>query len=209
MFRAGPALDLDCLVTLRAGEPAFDQPQGRIVLLAAEVVKLRGQGDSFACLFHDERNLACRIYGQRPVECRVLSCRDPEPLARMYDKDRLARSDLMPAGHPLLALIDEHDRRSSPRRLIALLRQLVGGPVEAALAELADLLGYDEAVRRLAGERAGLGPAALDFVFGRPLQAIAAQCGARIATHGERLALVFERGSQALELLPEVDHNEG
>ena len=209
LFGSGVGLDLDGLVTLRAGEPALDQPRQRVVLLAAEVVKLKTREGTETCAFLDERRLACRIYDRRPAECRALFCRDPKPLARMYETDRIARADLLPAGHPLLSLIVEHDRRCPPRRLIALLKSLARGPDETAQAELAALLDYDASVRRLAVERAGLPGPVLDFLFGRPLSTVAAQCGARIREAGGRLALSLNAALPALELLPEVNPHEG
>lgn len=160
-----PGLALTDLLTLRAGEPALDQPAGRLAPLAEEIVKLRGVSETWVCLFYRDQDHACAIYGQRPLECRVLSCRDTGPLERIYDRDRLARRDILPDGHPLLELIEEHERRCS----VARLAQLLAGRAAQDREEARAMLAWDRELRRLVPEKTGLDPETLLFLFGRPL----------------------------------------
>ncbi|MBU1610782.1 MAG: YkgJ family cysteine cluster protein, partial [Proteobacteria bacterium] len=135
----GPALhsdDLDCfhgpdglgmehLITLRRGEMVRDQPTSSIVALDEEILKIRGKENSSICLFFQANPAGCSIYERRPAECRALSCSDPAPLKAMYKQDRLTRSDLLPEGHPLLELVDEHDHRCDPTELGRLCQQVL------------------------------------------------------------------------------------
>lgn len=160
-----PGLALADLLTLRAGEPALDQPAGRLLPLAQEIVKLRGAGETWTCRFYRDEDHSCAIYEQRPLECRVLSCRDTGPLERIYDRDRITRRDLLPAGHPLLELLAEHERRCAVSRLGALLLSRAAEDRE----EVRAMLTWDREVRRLVPEKTGLSPETLPCLFGRPL----------------------------------------
>ncbi len=167
---AGPdALDLSLLVTLRAGEPAFDQVRGQVLPLDAEILKLRGTADSWTCALYDAKASACGLYANRPAECRALSCQDTSVLAAMYDQDRLARRDLLPKGHGVLAVMAEHDRLVPPGRIAPLAAALRAGGQEAldAESELSHMALADQAFRKSLAERAGIEPKYHDFFFGR------------------------------------------
>ena len=183
----GPALhgaDLDLLrrgvlaptdlVCLRAGEPVHDQPRGGVFPLAAEIVKIRPRDGGSACSLLDEDACGCSIYADRPAECRALSCADTALLAAMYERDRLTRADLLPAGHALLELITEHERRCPAGRLDALARTFAHS--RAADDELATMLRYDRELRLLFAER-GLDPRLADALLGRSLDRVLAPMG--------------------------------
>lgn len=180
--KGGPALhleDLECfggrgglgmehLVTLRAGELVHDQPTGKIQRLDLELVKIRNAESGNACLFYLPEGKACGIYARRPAECRALECADPEPLKAMYERDRLTRKGLLPKGHPLLELLDAHDKRCSPELLGDLARKVMEGD-ERALQEVGSMLAYDDEIRLQVARRSGLSAEAMDFLFGRAL----------------------------------------
>ena len=50
LVRSG-TLDLDSLVTLRAGEPVLDQPKGRVASLERELVKVARRGNGLELSF--------------------------------------------------------------------------------------------------------------------------------------------------------------
>jgi len=187
LFSGPQALDLCDVVTLRAGEPAYDQVLDRVLPLEAEMLKLRGTGATWACVFHDAKQSACALYERRPAECRALFCGDTAPLAAMYDKNRLARRDLLPKGHPVLAVIAEHDALVPPRRVAELAQALrassagqdgASGPGKAAAAdELARIALADRAFRENLATRAGIGPEYHEFFFGRDARALFAAVG--------------------------------
>lgn len=169
LLRTPGGPDLADLVTLRAGEPALDQVRGRLEPLETEIVKLRGRDGTWTCLFFRDGDAACAIYAARPLECRVLSCRDTRELARVYAQDRLTRADILPPGHPLLELVAEHERRCPVSGFARLLES--GAPEDRR--SRAAMLAWDREVRLLVGEKSGMDPAILDFLFGRPLEQLA------------------------------------
>lgn len=179
LFSGPQALDLAQVVTLRAGELAFDQVRGEVLPLKAELLKLRGAGETWTCVFYDPADNACGLYDRRPAECRALFCQDTSALAAMYDKDRLARRDLLPRGRGIVAVIAEHDALVPAGSVIALAQSLRAGGQEAldAETELSRMALADQAFRKSLHERAGIAPEYHEFFFGRPAEALFAAAG--------------------------------
>jgi Fe-S-cluster containining protein len=159
-----------CLYTIRRGELARDDIRGRLAPLAEEIVKIKGQGGKWTCLFYNRQARGCRIYDHRPLECRVLNCRDTDPIEKIYDKGRLTRRDLLAEVAGLWELIEDHEQRCSYAQLGAWVREGAleneGFRQEEAILET---LRYDAQIRQLATEKGGLDAELLVFVFGRPL----------------------------------------
>ena len=176
------------IVTLRAGEVAWDQPRQRLAPLEQEMLKIKGRGGSWACRFYASESGGCAIYEERPEECRVLFCREPGPLTEMYDKGRLTRADLLPAGHPVLELLAEHDRRCPPARM-AEAAELTGADLEHMAPKLAAMVDFDERLRQRLTDEAGIDPAHLDFLLGRPAKALLAALGLRLSGEGDTARL--------------------
>ncbi len=183
------ALDIDCLLTLRAGEMVHDQPSGKLITLASEIIKIKNKQDSTACLFYLPEQKSCAIYLQRPVECRVLECSNPEPLKAMYNTQRLTRRDLLPDGHPLLELMAAHDEFCSPIRLKALAQQVFEGSTQNIdkididkidIDEIGEMLQYDQEMRTLLPQRSGLPESTVLFFLGRPLAELLGAFGLRV-----------------------------
>lgn len=179
LFSGPRALDLSQVVTLRAGEPALDQIRGQVLPLAAEILKLRGTGESWTCVFFDAGAKACGLYDRRPAECRALSCQDTSALAAMYDTDRLARRDLVPRGRGIVAVMNEHDALVPAARIAPLAEALRTGGQEAldAEAELVRMALADRAFRKSLSERAGIASEYHDFFFGRGVETLFAAAG--------------------------------
>jgi Fe-S-cluster containining protein len=179
LFEGEDALDLSLVVTLRAGEPVFDQLRGQVLPLEAELLKLKGKDGGWACVFHDARARACGLYDRRPAECRALFCEDTSALAAIYDKDRLARRDLLPKGHGVLAVIAEHEALVPPARIALLADSFRAGGQEAldAESELTRMALADRAFRKSLSERAGIDPEYHDFFLGRAAGALFAAAG--------------------------------
>lgn len=174
LFSGQDALDLSVIVTYRAGEPLHDQVQERVLALKHELLKLRSKPSSQACVFYEHKTRACGLYQRRPEECRVLSCRETSALAAMYDKDRLRRSDLLPGGHPILAVLAEHETLVPVARIAPLAECFRAGGQEAkdAEAELVRMALADQAFRKNLASHAGIGPEYHDFFFGRGAAAL-------------------------------------
>jgi len=179
LFEGADALDLSLVVTLRAGEPAFDQVRGHVLPLTSELLKLKGVDGSWTCALYDPAQRACGLYGRRPAECRALFCQDTAELAAMYEKDRLTRRDLLPKGHGVLAVMAEHEALVPPARIGELSVLLRAGGQEAldAEQELAHMALADRAFRKSLSERAGITPEYHEFFFGRGIDALFAAVG--------------------------------
>jgi len=162
-------LPLKTLVTCRRGEPVHDQIQGRVVPLTAEIIKIRGQGRQWTCVFFDPANNSCAIYDHRPLECHNLKCWDTSDLERIYAKDRLCRKDLVASVEGLAELIDLHEQRCNYTTFSRLARAANRFGRPAAARALGRMVGLDADLRRLTAEKGGLDPLINDFLFGRPL----------------------------------------
>ncbi len=168
LLGAPGGIDLCHLVTLRTGEPVHDQPTGKIVPLLEEMLKIKGGGGSWACIFYNRDEKACAIYKGRPLECRVLNCRDTSELERIYTKDRIGRKDLLEKNHPLWELIKAHEQKCPASELAGLHEKSVRGDAPAR-DRLTSMIRYDEELRKAVLKRTGLDPSLLDFLFGRPV----------------------------------------
>lgn len=184
-------LGLHQLCTFRAGELVFDQPQGRVLPLVTEMVKIKGLGDGrsaglggWACLLYDGRARACGIHERRPAECRALFCEDTRALAAMYAEDRLTRAGLLGEGHPALAVMAEHEALVPVARIALLAQELREGGESArdAAGELVAMAEADAAFRRLFAERIGVTPEYHDFFLGRGAAALFAGAGVALRT---------------------------
>lgn len=181
-------LALSQLCTFRAGEAVFDQPQGRVLPLEQEIIKIKGLGDGrsaglggWACVLYDGRARACRIHERRPAECRALFCEDTRELAAMYGQDRLTRAGLLGQGHPALAVVAEHEALVPVDRIAELGEALRAGEQDAA-RELLAIAETDAAFRRLLTERVGIGPEHHEFFLGRGAAALFSGAGVALRT---------------------------
>jgi Fe-S-cluster containining protein len=163
------------LVTLRRGEIVNDSIKGSLLPLESEMIKIKGLGLSWTCVFFDKAGSACRIYEHRPLECRILKCWDTRDIEAVYSQGRLTRKDILSGIPALWSLIADHDRRCSHVELRKLLDSKTGGA--DAEKTIREMVAYDRSIRTLVVEKAGVEPDMLDFIFGRPLQeAVRARC---------------------------------
>ena len=184
---------LDQLFTLRKGEIVENQIQGERMFLDEELVKVKGTGGKWTCVFFREEDTSCSIYGNRPQECRAFKCWDTAELEALYEKDRVTRQDLYTRAGWELDLAAEHERRCSLVRLrelgVALVKARKAGEDRTAIQnELLEMVRYDEALRDLTSDRAGLSRESLDCLFGRPLVDVAVGFG----LHFQRIGGVFK-----------------
>jgi Fe-S-cluster containining protein len=177
--KGGPALsweDLDLvrqgyirhdqLVTIRQGEMGYNPATDRLEPVPVELLKIRGQGNDWTCLFFAEEKNGCTIYAHRPATCRILQCWQPEPLLATIYQNTLRRADLINPGDPILAEIDRHERACPGKVFTDLLAE--GGGTED-LARLTELVRADLAIRGEVAKTAGLSLELEFFLFGRPL----------------------------------------
>lgn len=173
LFEQG-ILDTGGLVTLRKGEPAFDQPAGMVAPLEQEIVKLGYASDGKACQHYQATSKSCGIYDNRPLECRLQACWNPAPLAAIYDKNRLARADLLPPESAAMQLARLHEEQCDFSELSLAISRLHESPGPKREAEVLEFLERDAAiraglVRRLEQPRMATQGYCL-FLFGRPMR---------------------------------------
>jgi hypothetical protein len=185
-------IGLRFLYTLREGELAMDNVTGRLFPLADDIIKIKGQGQGWTCVFFDAAAKGCQIYASRPAECRVLKCWDPGQLAAMYTHDRLTRRDLIAGVEGLWELVLDHSRRVSHDRIQHLLA--TAGPrgldVDADAALMA-MVRYDLSLREVLVEKGKVTPDQLDFLFGRPLTRTLPPFGVTFTRSAGRLGIVY------------------
>ncbi|TIH19359.1 YkgJ family cysteine cluster protein [Marinifilum sp. JC120] len=191
LLKEADGIDLTEIVTLRKGELAYDQPVGAVIPLGEEILKIKGTGGEWTCKFLALSSQVCRIYKNRPLECQKLFCEDPEPLMEIYSKDRISRKDVLPAGHPVLELIDEHDRKCDPIKMSEIAAKAIESWDESTelQAELREMLIFDASVRELVMEKAGLPEESLDFFFGRPMSILIKGYGVIATPNGKSFSL--------------------
>ena len=189
LFDEGGPLSLEHVLTLRVGEIAFDQPKDRLLPLGEEMLKLRGQSGTWTCQFYHRAAKACGLYENRPAECRALACRDIAPLAAMYETDRLTRADLLPAGHPVLEILAQHEELVPASGLLALSKALAAGgeAKQDAAEQLVRMFLADGLFRANLERHAGIGPEFHDFFFGREAKTLFAAAGIILSedVHGQ------------------------
>jgi len=163
-------IKLEHLVTIRQGEPAVSPLGDKLEYLQAEIIKLKGQANDWACLFFDRQNSSCLIYQHRPIECTLLKCWDTDDLERIINKNLLCRTDIIADNSPVLELIATHEEGCSLGGLESLLSSLSRKSLQnEVMAELTDMVRKDMAIRARALSSPDLPDEIELYVFGRPL----------------------------------------
>lgn len=157
------------LYTIRKGEPAYDNIKEHIHPAATDIIKIRGQKDSWTCIFFDEEKNNCRIYQNRPIECKALKCWDTRKIEKLYSKNRLTRKDLLSKVNGLWDLIEDHQSRCSYEKIKSLVEGINKDKKKDALEGLKDIILYETHFRLLIVEKGMIAPEMVDFLFGRPL----------------------------------------
>jgi Fe-S-cluster containining protein len=201
--KGGPALHLDdkplvdrgiisasCLYTLRCGELVRDLVTDRLVELPTELIKLKGQKESWTCTFFESGDARCQIYKDRPLECRALKCWDTADFEKIYRSDRLARRDLLEEMAGLWELIFDHEARCAYSTIKQLVSQLADSDREAALQKIIETVRYDMEIRNLVIEKGSLDSGMTDFLFGRPLMQTMTMFGIKIEKHDDSYKVI-------------------
>jgi Fe-S-cluster containining protein len=167
------------LVTIRHGEPAHNPLLNEVVASDSEFIKLKGQGNSWSCVFFDQLNSGCLIYQTRPLECRLLFCRDTGPLAEIMGRDLLNRQELLPDNDPVLPLIDQLEKECSYQLVNNLLTGTDNDQSDHK-EQLTELVRKDLAIRDVFLRNFPKRQQEELFLLGRPLFLV-------LAPHGFRL----------------------
>ena len=143
------------LYTIRKGEMAYDNVKQCLEPVSSDIIKIKGKGNSWTCLFFDEALTECTIYENRPLECRALKCWDTAELEALYARKRLKREDLLVDIDGLWDLIKDHQERCNYDKVHALVKALKVGRADEAREELAELIRFDSEIRNLVVSRGG------------------------------------------------------
>ncbi|MCG6918576.1 MAG: YkgJ family cysteine cluster protein [Deltaproteobacteria bacterium] len=171
------------LYTLRKGERAKLNAEGKLGMVQQEAIKIREKPENGQCIFYSEQDRECAIYQHRPLQCKLQACWDPESLNMLLHMEKLSRRYLLEGDEAKLKLIHVHDERCSPEELDNAFSIIDQGGDEAALDRILEILRYDTALRAVLTEKGGFRVEELDFFFGRSIQEIVGAYGMRVDRH--------------------------
>jgi Fe-S-cluster containining protein len=163
---------LQDLFTIRRGEPAYDNVTGTIAPAVTDIIKIKGDSSGReTCRFYDSATTGCAIYGDHPAECRALQCWDTQCIEALYHCRRLERRHLLVKAAGIWELVQEHQRRCDYELVAELAAEAKQNfsSAEESHDNLLELVRFDESLRQVTLERAGLNPELLHFLYGRPL----------------------------------------
>ena len=166
---------------------AFDNVRQCLEPADTDIIKIKGKGNSWTCLFFDEAQAACTIYDNRPIECRALKCWDTAELEALYAQKRLKREDLLADIEGLWDLIQDHQQRCNYHTILALVKVIDRDKSGKAQKKLSQLIQFDLEIRKLVVSRGGLDADMLDFLFGRPLSQTLNHYGMRVVQKGKKI----------------------
>jgi Fe-S-cluster containining protein len=157
------------IYTIRKGERYYDNVKECFLRASSDILKIKGQKDSWTCIFFKEPNNNCTIYEHRPMECKVLKCWDTIEIKKIYAKNRLTRQDLISSVEGLWELVEGHQSRCSYDMLKYFIDSLHKDRKDQALKGILEIIEYDIKIRKLVVQKAGLESDLTDFLFGRPI----------------------------------------
>lgn len=175
--------EYDHLVTVRRGEMTYNPLSSRIVQAEHEMVKVSGNGDTWACYYYREHDASCMIYDHRFLECRLLKCWEPEEVMRVVGKDTICRSDIINRVDPVLLMIERHEKECPMTDVQQAINEALSGEDSAeARQNLSVFIRKDREIRSYAFSELDMNPAYELFIFGRPLVSIVQDFG--LTVHG-------------------------
>jgi Fe-S-cluster containining protein len=164
-------IPLSHLLTLRQGEPVYDNVSDCIAPAVTDIIRIKSVQDGRSdCAFYDPAKKGCRIYHHRPCECDALQCWDTRKIEAVYNCRRLTRRHLLCDVAGLWDLVAHHQERCDYAHVAELADRIrQRRQAEAAEKELLELVRFDGHLREISLERSKMDPGMLDFLFGRPL----------------------------------------
>lgn len=166
-------LQVQDVVTIRAGELVRDDMKNRLVPLPAELVKIapakNTRPDDWTCRFLTGNN-RCFLHGKHPAECRAFYCKDPEALMQLSGEPRLEREkicELIKAPAYWAELIKTHEEAVNYEELGPWALKI--DEDEEARKKFIEKVEFDRSFRELVVEKKAAPEEALPFLFGRPL----------------------------------------
>ncbi len=161
-------IPLSSVVCLRRGEMAFDPRTQSVQPLTSELMKIRGKGRGWECVYFLSQAKSCSIYAHRPLECRSLFCADTASVLEAMAAPALSRKDIVPKESGLWDCIKDHEINfpvGQALRLAKAENDFVG----AICPELDDLIRREILFRQVLGDRVQAADEDLWAYLGRPL----------------------------------------
>lgn len=175
-------LHLEHLITIRKGEPVSPLLNSNPEPAQSEMIKIKGRGAEWTCLFLQQKENKCLVYEHRPLECALLKCWETSGLEKVAGRDLLSRFAIIATHDPIFPLIQKHENICSLENLPRILSALGSrNSQQSAVTELTGLVNTDLAIRSQAFARFHVSLDLELFFFGRPLFKILDQFG--ITTH--------------------------
>lgn len=166
-------LQIQDVVTIRAGELVRDDMKNRLVPLPGELVKIApaktARPDDWTCRFLTSNN-RCFLHGKHPAECRAFYCKEPEALMQLSNEPRLEREkicELIKAPAYWIELIRTHEEMVKYEELGPWAMEIEEN--EEARTKFIEKVEFDRSFRELVVEKKAATEDALPFLFGRPL----------------------------------------
>lgn len=157
------------VMTIRKGEITYSAVSRELSPAGTEMIKIREIPAGKTCIFYEPEAKACAIYASRPMQCRTQQCWNPMNYETIAGKPQLERKGLLSVTGDLWEVIRQHEQRCSYTELARVMARLAATKGRT-IAEVLDLLAYDDHVRTFTVERLGLDPGIMDFLFGRPMR---------------------------------------
>ncbi len=164
------------VLTLRAGELAFDPVYNKLIPLEEEALKIQGTQEPthpWHCVFHKPQG--CGLHPLRPAQCKALFCTDTSELESMYHMERATRADIFSLQEGWLELAEAHEEQCPLHPLVGQAERLFENKLDYAEEEqelsqqILQTVRYDLAFRELCCEKAHLSPNLLPCILGRPV----------------------------------------
>ena len=194
-------LQAEHLITIRKGEPVFSLSAQNPEPARSEIIKIKGRGSEWTCLFFREKEAECAIYEHRPLECSLLQCWDTENLEKVAGRNLLSRYAIIATNDPILSFIKRHDENCSLENLASQLTELNRViSRQQAMNDLTRLVNTDLAIRSQAIAELHFSLDLELFFFGRPLFKILDQFG--INTHEKNGFCSLSLPSSSSAMLP-------
>ena len=166
------------LITVRTGEPVFSPSAGNPEPAQSEIIKIKGRGIEWTCLFFQEEDATCAIYEHRPLECSLLKCWETADLEKVAGLNLLSRYDIIAPQDPVLPFIRTHNEQCSLEELALILSAVKSENSQSqAVDDLTRLVNADMAIRAQAWAKLHFSLDLELFFFGRPLFIILGQFG--------------------------------
>lgn len=156
------------VVCLRRGELAFDPRTQSLQHLPSELMKIRGKGTGWECVYFQVQAKSCSLYDHRPLECRSLFCADAAEILEAMAKPTLSREDIVHRGSALWSCIEDHESSFAVAEALRLAKT-ENDSASALCSELDDLLRREIHFRRVLADRVGAVDEDLWAYLGRPL----------------------------------------